>query len=259
MLEKRKFWLTAVIVLLLIVLAACSGGAEAPETVQEEEAETSEEVADDMEATGSESAGNDLLPTPITGPKVSPTRSGAAQLDLFFVIPPDLAASTDLTVVPDWLTEQPTPIEAQFGLWILGDTDATIETVDFTSNFAEITAVLDQSPVSENQAVDLDAVVAAILQVDGWRLDANQLLIVLVSEASALAEADLATISATAVNNNTAVSPILIGDFPTEVQTEWQNLADTTNGRLAILSDAALTAEAWEQVIRETLDQSLNN
>jgi hypothetical protein len=260
MMKKKHFVSTAVCLLLLALLVACSGSetSEEVESTQDDAAEAEEEIADGFEATGSESDGKGILPTPISGAKVATTRKGSRQFDLFFLVQPGMSESINLEGVTDWLIEQSIPIETLFGLGYLND-NVAVDEAGFTSDFEEIVDLLTGSAISNNQTQLSEDLLVQKMALPAWRIGADHLLFVFIEEGFLdISDVDLTTLSDTAVTQSATVYPFLIGNFSVEEELFWQQLADGTNGRLLQIPDAASSA-AWNEILTESLDHALVN
>lgn len=271
---KSNYFLTAVCLLFLTFLAACSSAdrdeaeTAAEETTAEEaleddleiaEEEAAEAADEDVEATGSESDGKDILPTPVTGAKVSATRVGSlVTLDLFFLVHPSARETLDLSVVPDWLTAQSTPLDPQFGFSYL--IDAAAAEAAFNSDIAAVTTFLALPPDDPFLSLTPAELLDQLEQLPGWRVEADRLVFLFIpGDFEALSDSDLAAVTDTAVTHDTAIYPFLIGDVPPETQQMWQQLAAETNGRLALLAEPVATNENWAQELSQSLDHALEN
>jgi len=220
---KKRCWATAVALLLFLLLAACSGAEEnyAPE----------EEAANDVEATGSESVG-DILPTPISGAKVLPTRVNAAGLvpDILVIAPSAMLESEDLNT----LAEQLALPNARFAL-VLYDNAGPSGTFDFVADVAELTAVLEEPDLLLQSELTGPEALTTGIQLPGWRSTSTPRLILFVADDALLADAQMMTLAETAVAQNTRLfilSP--------EETVEWAEIAEAGNGRVQPLAINAL-------------------
>ena len=271
---KRIYLLTAVCLLFLIYLTACSGGAEdeaetaAEETTAEEALEEDVEIAEeeaaeaadeDVEATGSESDGKDILPTPVTGAKVSATRvGGRVAMDLFFLVHPATRESLNLSAVPDWLAAPSASLDPQFGFSYFNDAAAVA--AEFNPDFEAVTAFLAQPPNDPLLSLTPAELLDQLEQLPGWRIEADRLVFLFIpADFGTLDDTDLAAIIDTAVAHSTAIYPFLIGDASLETQQMWQQLAAETNGRLAQIAEPAPANESWAQELGQSLDHALEN
>ncbi len=205
-------WRTAVTLLLLLVLAACGGG----------------EGAGDVEATGSESVG-DILPTPITGAKVWPTRANAASLtpDILIIVPSSMLTAVDLNGLPN----QAALPNARYALALYGDT-APIGIFDFMTDMGELTAVLDTTNAPDQLPLTLPEALAAGLQLPGWRPDSlPRLILVVVDEEAPVAE-EMMALATTAV-----AQYMRLYIWQREASADWAEVAEVGNGRVLLLPD----------------------
>lgn len=224
---RQRGWSTAVALMLFLLLAAC-GGADV-------DYEAEEEAANDVEATGSESVG-DILPTPITGAKVLPTRASVAGLvpDILIVAPSTNLITEDLNM----LAAQLALPNARFALVLYANTGLS-GTFDFVADAAELTAVFeDQTLLLQSALTGADALAAGI-QLPGWRSASNPRLILFVTDDSLLADAQMMTLAATAVAQN-----MRLFILSAEETVEWEDVAAAGNGRVQLLTDNPRTGAA---------------
>lgn len=235
--------ITAVLLLLLFILAACGGATSE---------DTESAAPEDVEAVGSESAGV-VLPTPIMGAKVQPTRMGAGTavpntLDILII-----TQAADLSVdTLDTLAAELNLFDMQVALSFYGDpvpASAPLGVADFTADMSELTAVLNQ-PSAITQTVTIADALLAGMQLSGWRENSSYRLVLLVTEPPfpLNEEAAITEWAATAAEQNRRIYPILMGDMDT-VDLAWEDVALVTNGRVILLDNFQVTEGALATAI----------
>jgi hypothetical protein len=200
-----------------------------------------------VEAVGSESAG-DIVPTPVTGPKVLPTRVDTAVItspDILFVTQAAFLTADDLQTIAAELAQPDT----HFGLSLYGES-GPVGVYDLTTEMETLTAVLNQSPTTVDEPITIANALSAGIELPGWRENGNPRLIFLITDAPVPPE-DAATLMEwvdTAASQNIQINPILLGDGDVPI---WIEVAESTNGGLLILADTADLITVIIEAIKE--------
>ncbi|NJN53578.1 MAG: hypothetical protein HC804_01785 [Anaerolineae bacterium] len=204
--KRQVDCLTAVTLLLLLVLAACGGG------------------TNEQEATGSESVG-DILPTPITGAKVLPTRLNTAALmpDILIVAPARMLTAVELTALDSQLTLP----NARFALVLAGDAESA-RVVDFVIDMGELTAVDEQT--NATSTLSLSGALAEGLELSGWRPNSTPRLILLLVGEGMLPDEEILALAETAVSQNIRLYILQSAEVA-----EWAEVAEVGDGRVLLL------------------------
>lgn len=234
--RRKKGWLTAVCLAWLCLLAACGGMSN-----------------EDVGAVGSETVG-DILPTPMAGIKAQPTRLSSLLLrpDILIVAPADLFTAEHLEAMAAALAQS----DAYFGLSLYGN-GLLPGGYDLTADTAALTAVLSQPLSAEAQPLSLAEALAAALQLPGWRTESAPRLLFLMTDGAASPEAQpaLLALAATAAGRNIRIFPVLMGLTGEPAAPFWQELAQSTDGRVLAPAETPLTEDSLAALVFTVFEQ----